>query len=132
MICQKESVGLERDISNRLAGVTKCNQYKRKVKTQPFEVEKIKIYFLMHKKWCSLLKESAALQTEIKFSYAFSNLSISNFFICINACITRWPFSGSLINLPSMEGTICHDTPYLSFSQPHILSCPPLAVRLFQ
>src|SRR5258705_4871946 len=28
-------------------------------------------------------------------------------------------------NFPRMEGTICHDNPYLSFSQPHLCFSPP-------
>src|ERR1700682_3406053 len=27
--------------------------------------------------------------------------------------------------LPKTEGTICHDTPYLSFNQPHLCFSPP-------
>ena len=33
--------------------------------------------------------------------------------------------SGSLSSSPKTEGTICHDRPNLSFSQPHWLSSPP-------
>lgn len=43
MICQKESVGFCSDISNRLAGATKCNHCKGKWKVQRFVVEKIEI-----------------------------------------------------------------------------------------
>src|SRR5258708_22267056 len=31
----------------------------------------------------------------------------------------------SCISLPKMVGTICHDTPYLSCSQPHCCVAPP-------
>jgi hypothetical protein len=41
-----------------------------------------------------------------KSTYAFSNFSISNFFICINTGIVFLDFSGSLINPGKMEGTI--------------------------
>ena len=42
------------------------------------------------------------------------------FFIPSIAAIARWDFSrsGSLISSYSRSGTICHDRPNLSFSQP--------------
>ena len=33
--------------------------------------------------------------------------------------------SGLLINFPKTEGTICQETPYLSFNQPHLPGEPP-------
>src|SRR5437899_4500085 len=41
--------------------------------------------------------------------------------------MTLCDFSGSLSPniLPKAEGMICHDRPYLSLSQPHLLFCPP-------
>src|ERR1700730_16174603 len=41
--------------------------------------------------------------------------------------MTLFDFSGSLScsSLPKSDGTICHDKPYLSFSQPHLCFCPP-------
>ena len=46
---------------------------------------------------------------------------MSSFFICSIACTVRPAFSGSgsLMYSPSCLGTICHETPYLSLSQPH-------------
>src|SRR6202049_2163045 len=43
------------------------------------------------------------------------------------ACMTLLDFLASLScnNLPKMEGMICHDRPYLSFSQPHLSFLPP-------
>lgn len=52
-------------------------------------------------------------------NYACINFSISNFFIFKNASITFGLFTGSLISLPKTDGTICHDSPNLSLSQPH-------------
>src|SRR3972149_6049876 len=51
-------------------------------------------------------------------------------FILSMACITRFALSGSLSpNIsPKADGIICHDKPYLSLSQPHMLSSPPSAV----
>src|SRR5262245_51050098 len=41
--------------------------------------------------------------------------------------MTLFAFTGSLScnSLTKTVGTICHDKPYLSFSQPHMLSSPP-------
>src|ERR1700731_808850 len=36
-----------------------------------------------------------------------------------------FPASLSCNSLPKTEGMICHDTPYLSFSQPHRCFAPP-------
>src|SRR5205085_9096026 len=33
--------------------------------------------------------------------------------------------SGSCSNLPNVDGMICHDNPYLSFSQPQLFLSPP-------
>jgi len=46
------------------------------------------------------------------------------------ASITRFDFAGSLSDSiwPSPLGTICHDSPNLSFSHPHRLGAPPSAV----
>lgn len=54
-------------------------------------------------------------------SYAALSFSISSFFICNMACVTRSAFSlsGLFISSPITEGIICHDRPYLSLSQPH-------------
>src|SRR6266852_4192322 len=43
------------------------------------------------------------------------------------ACMTLLDFSASLsFNIvPKAEGIICHDRPYLSFSQPHLSFFPP-------
>src|ERR1700686_1138175 len=43
------------------------------------------------------------------------------------ACMTLFAFLASLScnNLPRIEGMICHDRPYLSFSQPHLSFFPP-------
>ena len=50
------------------------------------------------------------------------------------AAITRCarPGSGSASSSTSLRGTICQDSPYLSLSHPHMLSCPPSAVRASQ
>jgi len=63
---------------------------------------------------------------------AFSNASISNFPIFINACTTRGPFSGSDISWPNTVGTTCQDNPNLSLHHPHLLSCPPSAMSRYQ
>src|SRR5439155_24298174 len=54
-------------------------------------------------------------------SYACCRPLMSIFFICSIACMTRFAFSGSLSPniFPRAVGTICHDRPYLSCSQPH-------------
>src|SRR5216684_7062872 len=43
------------------------------------------------------------------------------------AFMTRFAFSTSLScnSLPRTDGMICHDRPYLSFSQPHLFFSPP-------
>src|SRR5438874_10219553 len=53
--------------------------------------------------------------------YARFNPSTSIFFICSIAFMTRWDFvgSGSLNISFKARGTICHERPYLSLSQPH-------------
>ena len=58
---------------------------------------------------------------------------MSIFFISSITAMTRCAFSvsGSLRSLGSAVGVICHDTPYLSLSQPHGPSSPPSA-RLSQ
>src|SRR5438046_10094241 len=52
---------------------------------------------------------------------------MSIFFIGIIARMTRFALVGSLSpnSLPSTVGTICQDTPNLSFSQPHWSLDPP-------
>src|SRR5689334_5243514 len=64
-------------------------------------------------------------------SYAFCKSARMIFRILNIACITRPAFSESLSPSisPNIEGTICHDKPYLSFNQAHILSSPPSAVN---
>src|SRR5262252_7559342 len=51
--------------------------------------------------------------------------------ICSMACMTRPDFCGSLsVSIsPSILGMICHETPNLSFNQPHRLSAPPADSR---
>jgi hypothetical protein len=53
--------------------------------------------------------------------YAFFNPSTSSFIIFSMACMTFSDFflSGPLNNSARITGTICHDKPNLSFSQPH-------------
>src|SRR6266498_3035443 len=48
------------------------------------------------------------------------------------ASITLFALTGSLSpNIsPNAEEMICQDNPYLSLSQPHLLSSPPLAISL--
>jgi hypothetical protein len=57
---------------------------------------------------------------------AFKSFSISNFFILRKALTTLSDLEGSFIRLARNVGTICHETPNLSFSQPHWTSSPPL------
>jgi len=57
------------------------------------------------------------------------------FFIPSIACIARWAllWSASVIMCMNATGTICHDTPNLSLSQPHCCaSTGPPALRLPQ
>ena len=62
----------------------------------------------------------------------FSAESIESKGIDSIACITREAFSGfgSLIKVTSWRGTICHESPYLSFTQPQGPCEPPPAVSL--
>jgi hypothetical protein len=62
---------------------------------------------------------------------AASIAAMSIFFICIIAARARdaAAVSASLANRGRISGTICHDTPNLSLSQPHMLSLPPSASR---
>src|SRR2546430_8859674 len=51
------------------------------------------------------------------------------------ACMTRFALAGSLSpsSLPKIAGTICHDRPYLSWSQPHLVfsaACRQLVPQL--
>jgi hypothetical protein len=62
-------------------------------------------------------------------SQALTSSSITNFFIFNNACIAFWPLTGFIMSAPRLAGMICQETPKGSLSQPHMLSCPPLAVR---
>lgn len=52
---------------------------------------------------------------------------MSSFFIRIIARMTRSVFAGSLSTSMrlSTDGTICQDSPYLSFSQPQSPTAPP-------
>src|SRR3972149_4731377 len=52
---------------------------------------------------------------------------MSSLSICSMACMTPFDFFAFLSckNLGKIEGTICHDSPYLSLSQPHRLVWPP-------
>ena len=54
-----------------------------------------------------------------------------SFFIFSIAAMTRLDFSGFLSCniMPKTVGTICHETPNLSSSQPHCTSWPPAASR---
>src|SRR5437762_12480990 len=58
---------------------------------------------------------------------------MSSFFILSSALITRSDLAGSLSRNSSCKtvGTICHDSPYLSFNQPHSTCFPP-AESFFQ
>src|SRR5229473_1754010 len=58
---------------------------------------------------------------------------MSSLTILSMACMTRCDFAESLllISSPNTVGTICHDTPNLSLSQPHCTSLPP-AESFFQ
>src|SRR5438477_847266 len=60
-------------------------------------------------------------------SYARCKPWISIFFILSIASMTLFDFSGleSCSISPKIVGLICHDRPYLSFSQPHGPSSPP-------
>src|SRR6266568_3081565 len=55
------------------------------------------------------------------------NFLTSSFTILSMACMTRCDFAASLslTSLPKTVGTICHESPYLSLSQPHCTSLPP-------
>lgn len=55
-------------------------------------------------------------------THAFSSALISNFFIFKYTSITFLAFAGSLKSLGRTVGTICQETPNLSFSQPQWLS----------
>src|SRR4030095_11230805 len=61
------------------------------------------------------------------------NFLMSSFTILSMACMTRRDFAASLLlnNSPKTTGTICHESPYLSLSQPHWTSLPP-AESFFQ
>ncbi len=52
---------------------------------------------------------------------------MSSFFILSTAVITLSAFDGSVISFGTTVGTICHEQPNLSFSQPHCcaFSSPP-------
>src|SRR2546430_9426828 len=60
------------------------------------------------------------------WSCACFRRSMSSLSIFSTACMTLFDFPAFLScnNLGKTEGTICHDTPYLSLSQPHRLGCP--------
>src|SRR6266404_4021691 len=61
------------------------------------------------------------------------NSLISSLTILSMASMTRCDLAASLLpsNSPNTVGTICHDRPYLSLSQPHCTSFPP-AESVFQ
>src|SRR3954470_1719315 len=64
---------------------------------------------------------------------ARSSSAMSSFTIFMSAPMTRLDCAASLpMSLGSASGTICHDRPYLSLSQPHCTSLPPPAVSLSQ
>src|SRR5205085_9332816 len=69
----------------------------------------------------------------VPFFYACSSFSTSSFFIESMACIAFCDFgdAGSASSRGSTAGTICHDTPKRSLSQPHCwaFSSPPLESR---
>src|SRR5436309_6145229 len=60
-------------------------------------------------------------------SYALRRSSMTILSIFNIACITAcaFPEFESLISLPSVDGMICHHSPYLSFNQPQRLFSPP-------
>jgi len=67
---------------------------------------------------------------------------MSSFFVCSIAAVTLWDFaeSGSFIISIRAMGTTCHDTPYLSLSQPHCCAASspalgqllPVMIHFFQ
>ena len=78
--------------------------------------------------------ESLAVLSHYFRSYASFRIVMSIFCISSIAFITRSDFSEFLSCNISIKivGTICHDTPNLSFSQPQCDSCPPSAVSFSQ
>ena len=56
---------------------------------------------------------------------AASRPAMSSFFMANIACMTRWETFGSDSSSFSRSGTICHETPKRSVSQPHGPSSPP-------
>src|SRR4029077_5929105 len=60
-------------------------------------------------------------------SAAAFSAAMSIFFILSMASMTRFAFfaSGPATSWTRIEGVTCHDSPYLSLSQPHIDSWPP-------
>src|SRR5580765_1857718 len=82
------------------------------------------------------LCESRRMNTVLCFhalSAASFNLLISSLTIFKSASMTRCDLAESLPLNKSLKiaGTICHETPNLSLSQPHCCSLPP-AESLFQ
>ena len=67
--------------------------------------------------------KSASLQSALYPFAACSNAAISNFFICIIACMPL----GCLMSSPMCAGTTCQRRPNLSLSQPQAISLPPPA-----
>src|SRR6266571_2314418 len=59
--------------------------------------------------------------------YARFNSLMSSLTILSRACMTRCDFVASLLLISSTKtvGTICHERPNLSLSQPHCTSLPP-------
>src|SRR5262245_51535216 len=76
---------------------------------------------------CSTLGTHYSIQLP---SYAARSFATSSLCIWSMACTIRPTFSESSPDIISSNslGTICQDMPYLSFSQPHMLSSPPSAV----
>src|SRR5207247_3958493 len=76
---------------------------------------------------CGGAPASAAVTERYFPSYARSSAAMSSFTIFSIAFMTRCDFLGSrsVNNSVMTVGTICHDSPNLSLSQPHCTSCPP-------
>src|SRR5262245_61097353 len=77
--------------------------------------------------------EAYAGAPEVSPSYARLISAMSIFFICSMDWNARFDFvvSGSFSISSMARGTTCHETPYLSFSQPHCcaLGSPPAVKR---
>src|SRR6476620_3981680 len=71
------------------------------------------------------ITNSGSVHTFQTISTGALNSRLTNFFFCLNACTTLGALSGLLNSWPRIFGTICHDTPNLSLSQPQGPSLPP-------